>query len=215
MDKIKFLLILLVLPVVISFGAEYVQVPRKFSFSVSPISGFSSAWFINATRGVLHDGEPGRPYCIYDGIIRVPAAYARGHYFCADITVRHLHDVLFSRHNGVCEGMVCKYDQTVPGNVATLTTDLVDECPDILISVVNGGKIELVEGIYLQKGDRKQDYFRDGIPAEIYLDISEPLVDMCASRRYKEQLKYWLNYSIIPGDKRNDRPVSDDWWDGT
>ncbi len=200
-----------------TFCAEYVPIPKNFSYSLNPISGFSSAWYLDASRGVLHDNGKDRPYCMYNDLIRVPAAYSDrlDEYFCVGITIRHLRDVLFSRHHGVCEGMVCQYDQTIPGNGATLTTDLVNECPDILISVVNNGKVELVEGIYLNNGDRKQDYFRDGIPAEIYLDISEPLVDICASQRYRNQLKYWLNYAIIPGDKKDERPVSDDWWDGT
>ena len=215
MSKIKFLLGAGAFLFSMTSGAEYVPIPDKFSYSVNPISGFSSAWYLDATRGVLTDNGTDRPYCLYNDVIRVPAAYSRGQYFCVGITVRHLHDVLFSRHNGVCEGMVCKYDQTVPGNQATMTTDLVDECPDILISVINNGTMELVEGIYLDRHDRKQDYFRDGIPSEIFLDVSEPLIDKCASERYRGQLKYWLNYSVIPGDREVERTVTNGRWDGT
>lgn len=200
---------------VLSSGGDFGPAPGGFSFSVNPLKGVSSAWFIDGREGVLRGEGGDGPYCVYRRVIAVPAGKDRGSWACPDVTVRHLRDVDLVRVGGRCLGMVCGYDVADPGGGAVLTTDPVAECPDVVVTVAYGGRVEAVSAKYLEPGEDFRAYYAPGRVADIFLDTTPGVYERCATARYRAQVRYWTGETVggkrrlvtfdVPGDGR---------WDG-
>jgi hypothetical protein len=188
--------------------------PPKFTFGIVPRKG--TAWYLNATNARLYRDASGSPTCSYLGDLVFPAKYDRraNAYYCPAITVRHIHSIDIQRYGGKCEGMICGYDIAVPGGGSQLTTDLVAYCPDIIATVVENGRMQVVAAKDFLPHEDATPYFRNGSLIDL-LFVTEPtLVDKCGGPRYRRQIDYWFGFSAQPGDIRNDFDTESDQWDG-
>ena len=196
-------------------GGSPTGLPEKFTYSVSPFRG-GTAYYLDASHSRLYmDG--GKPTCSYLGDLVFPAWYdgrLDAHY-CPDVTIRHVASVEPRRFNGKCLGMVCGYDIAVPGGGYMLTTDLVDRCPDIIVTVYRDGRMSVVAAKNFRPDEDASPYFRNGKLIDLHF-ITEPvLVDKCGGGMYRRQLDYWLGPSLREGDRNERVSIEYDGWDGT
>lgn len=200
----------------IALGGDFGPPPEGFAFSLNPLKGVSSAWTIDGREGVLRGADGDEPYCVYRRVIAAPAGKDMGEWACPDVTVRHLRDVDLVRVGGECLGMVCGYDVTDPGGAATLTTDPVAECPDVLVTVAWGGGVDVVSAKYLERGDDFRSYYAPGRVADIFLDTTPGVYERCATARYRSQVRYWTGETVGGKRRRVELEVPGDGrWDGS
>lgn len=169
--------------------------PEPFTYGVRP-GHPTTAWYIDGREGVLRGGM-----CIFLGDLEVPAMDDRGGPSCPGITVRHLVSVDVGPAVGKCRGLVCGYDHNVDGTGETLTTDVVEACPDIIVTVAMGGEMEVVATKWFDLGDDPTPYFARGKLVDMSLLTEKRLVDKYGGKRYRKQVAYWLGSSaLMPGD---------------
>lgn len=197
-------------------GGDFGPVPGGFTFSLNPLKGVSSAWYIDGREGVLRGLDGDDPYCVYGRVVAVPAGKDLGEWSCPDVTVRHLRDVDLIRVGGKCLGMVCGYDVTDPGGGATMTTDPVAECPDIVVTVSYGGAVEAVSAKYMTPGEDFRQYYAPGRVADIFLDTTPGVYEKCATARYRAQVRYWVGETARGKRRAVQFDVGNDGrWDGS
>ena len=183
---------------IIAFGlamacAETGAPPGKFTFSVPYTPGMrGTAYYLPGEKGVLNrrDGV-----CTFLGDLDVPAFRYRDPYTgkpgwrCPDVTVRHLRKAILVREGGKCLGMSCEYD--LVNGMPALTTDIVDHCPDIIVTEAGGRGMQVVGYKYHSIGDNPSKYFYDGVPIAQGFDVGKERLKYCADSLYLGQLEYF------------------------
>ena len=196
------------------FGAKVPGLPAKFTFSVTPFRG-GTAWYLDASKSRLYmDG--GNATCSYLGDLSFPAYREErtGAYYCPGVTVRHLHSAMIDRMGGRCLGFVCGYDIAVPGGGPMLTTDHVDFCPDIIVTVAKYGRMDVVAAKTFSADEDATPYFRNGALIDFSLVREKFLVDRCGGERYRRQLVYWIGTADAPGSEHHTVVEEHPGWDG-
>ena len=196
------------------FGAKVPGLPEKFTFSVNPFRG-GTAWYLDASQARLYR-EGGKPMCSYLGDLDFPARYDErmDAYYCPGVTVRHIHSVMIDRMEGKCLGFVCGYDIAVPGGGPMLTTDHVAYCPDIIVTVAQYGRMDVVAAKTFRSSEDASPYFRNGALIDFALVKQKELVDRCGGDRYRRQLNYWIGTAEGPGSEHHTEVEEYAGWDG-
>ena len=154
-------------------------------------------------------------------------------YYCPDVTVRHIYSAMIDREEGKCLGFVCGYDIAVPGGGPMLTTDRVEYCPDIIVTVAQQGRMDVVAAKTFKATEDATPYFRNGALIDFVLVKQKELVDKCGGPRYRrhhyriilcrdlntgsdlkqrQQLLLFINLtpSLIKGNQSEVKSASDD-----
>lgn len=196
-------------------GAGVPGLPDRFTFSVNAFRK-GTAWKVPAQEARMYRDRNGKPMCEFFGDMSFPAYYDERveAYYCPGVTVRHLHDVSISRSNGKCHGFICEYDIARPGGGPQLTTDLVEYCPDVILTVRRGNTMEVVAAKTFKKGENASRYFENGKHIDIWMDTEEILVDKCGGQRYRDQVEYWLGSVVNRKAVVVTKNVDDPSWDG-
>ena len=196
------------------FGAKVPGLPAKFTFGVSPFRG-GTAWYLDASQSRLYK-EDGKAMCSYLGDLSFPAYYdsRMDAHYCPGVTVRHIHSAMIDREGGKCLGFVCGYDIAVPGGGPMLTTDRVEFCPDIIVTVAQQGRMDVVAAKTFRPSEDATPYFRDGALIDFALVKQKELVDRCGGERYRRQLNYWIGTADAPGSEHHTETVEYAGWDG-
>lgn len=196
-------------------GAKVPGLPAKFTFSVNPFRG-GTAWFLPADEGRLYRDAFGKAMCEFLGDLRFPAYYEprMDAYYCPGVTVRHIYSTRIARADGKCEGFVCGYDIAIPGGGAMLTTDKVEYCPDIIVTVGKAGRMDVVAAKTFKSTEDPTPYFYRGKLTDLSL-VTEPLlVDKCGGPRYRRQVEFWLGTVSDPSTEIQKTIEDDARWDG-
>lgn len=200
------------------------DVPGDFSFSMPYVpGGRGTAWDLPGRTGELHVSG-GRHYCVFLGDLEVPAGRYRDPYTgeyawrCPDVTVRHLRQILMVREGGECRGFTCEYDVVYPGPQAGMVTGVVSHCPDIVVTSSGDGRMRVLGAKYYRRGDNPGRYTADGVPGDIFFDISHRTkpgkFGKCADPVYRGQVDYYEGPDM---HRRNTRDVYrevESGWDG-
>ena len=196
------------------FGAKVPGLPSKFTFSVNPFRT-GTAWFLDASQARLYK-ENGKSMCSYLGDLVFPAYYEPrlDAYYCPGVTVRHIYSAMIDRQEGKCLGFVCGYDIAVPGGGPMLTTDHVEYCPDIIVTVAQQGRMDVVAAKTFKAAEDATPYFRNGALIDFVLVTQKELVDKCGGPRYRKQLNYWIGTANAPGSEYHTEVIDHPGWDG-
>lgn len=195
-------------------GAKVPGLPAKFTFSVNPLRG-GTAWYLDASNSRLYM-EDGKAMCSYLGDLSFPAYYdsRMDAHYCPGVTVRHLYSTMIDRLDGKCLGFVCGYDIAVPGGGPMLTTDHVEYCPDIIVTVAKNGRMDVVAAKTFRSTEDATPYFRNGALIDFSLVKEKFLVDRCGGERYRKQLAYWIGTADQPGSRHHTVVEEHPGWDG-
>lgn len=196
------------------FGAKVPGLPAKFTFSVNPFRG-GTAWYLDASQSRLYK-ENGKAMCSYLGDLVFPAYYDErmDAYYCPGVTVRHIYSTMIDRMEGKCLGFVCGYDIAVPGGGPMLTTDHVEYCPDIIVTVAQYGRMDVVAAKTFRSSEDPTPYFRNGALIDFSLVKEKFLVEKCGGERYRRQLTYWIGTADAPGSEHHTEVEDYAGWDG-
>ena len=196
-------------------GGEVPGLPGDFGFVTNPFRG-GTAWFLDAGHARLYRDGDGRAMCSYLYDLEFPAYRdgRTGAHYCPGITVRHLYRADIVRTGGKCRGFVCGYDIAIPGGGAQLTTDRVAYCPDIVATVAQGGRMDVVAAKTFRAGEDATPYFRNGALIDMLLTSEDILVDSCGGERYRGQLAYWLGTAEGPDTELTTETLDNPGWDG-
>ena len=95
-----------------------------------------------------------------------------------------------------------------------LTTDRVEYCPDIIVTVAMQGRMDVVAAKTFRMSEDATPYFRNGALIDFSLVREKFLVDRCGGERYRKQLIYWIGTADAPGSEHH--TVVEDYpgWDG-
>jgi hypothetical protein len=115
---------------------------------------------------------------------------------------------------GKCLGFVCGYDIAVPGGGPMLTTDHVAYCPDIIVTVAQYGRMDVVAAKTFRASEDASPYFRNGALIDFALVKQKELVDRCGGERYRKQLNYWIGTAEGPGSEHHTEVEEYAGWDG-
>ena len=187
----KFLFFIIPFLFSLSF-ADPVSEPFK-SFDLNPMfGGKSTAWTINGNNAkkVRHGKQT---FCNYAGRVSIKETPGG---ICPDLTIRHLKTAYgsYDEENGKrvkCRGAVCEYDITQPGGAATLTAIRRKSCPDIIVSMIIGGRIEIVGEWNMEIGEDPGEYYSSGhVEIPMNFDI-DPMFVKFMGLKYENQLDFW------------------------
>ena len=196
--------------------------PSRFTFSVPYVpGGRGTAWHLEGYQARL-SVKGGRHVCTFLKDVDVPAYRDTDpdtneeFWDCPDVTVRHLRKTYLVREGGKCKGMVCRYDLIEPGNQDGLVTDQVEYCPDIIVTVAGGGRMEVIGWKYYQPGDNPAEYFERGYPLNMDLSVTRKKLELCATPEYRAQLDYYdgPDYLGVTGMSRRVVRTGNNAWDG-
>lgn len=188
-----------------------IGLPSGFDLSWRPM-GASTGKVVEDVEAV-YEGMDGEVRCQYMRGVDLPAVREYGSWVCPAVTLWHLRGVDVERLGGECGGMLCSYDYTMPGDMATATTvRRVEWCPDVVVTRREGGNLRIRGGLRFEEGDIPEPYYNNGtIPIE--LDVDRELVE-CGGERYGEQVRFWLGGRVAPGYYVDSVKVESGSWDG-
>ena len=207
----KFSLIAVGLLAVGSWGLE-VGLPKGFDLSWRPM-GANTGKYVEDVEAI-YEGLDGKIRCQYLRGVDLPAVKQYGDWVCPAVTLWHIRNVDIEKLDGVCGGMLCQYDYTMPGDLPTATTvKRVDWCPDIVVTRREGGYVRIKSGLSFEPGDRPEVYYNNGtIPS--WFD-TEPALVKCGGERYERQLRFWTEDYRAPGVQVVKQSVDSPSWDGS
>lgn len=147
----------------------------------------STAYFVNGNTAIKHKIK-GKRMCIYMDDVMLPAEDD----ICPDIVLRHLSTVDIYYDGEECE-VVCGYDNN---NMYQGEMQVFDRksCPDILVTMVGGGRLDVVQELYFDFGDRAWMYYDTTKTFTWLLANEEVFVKNCMDDRYRKQLKFYELY---------------------
>lgn len=162
------------------------------SFSLNPLAGESTAWFINGNQAKPETRDK-QTFCRYAGRVSLKAQPDR---HCPDITIWHIKQVYgsYDERNGEKIKVfhaICEYDVKQPSGGAHLTITHRHCCPDILVSMVIQGKPKFIAEWNLQSDEDPGKYFKKGfVEIPMNFDIN-PIFVKFMGLKYENQLDYW------------------------
>ena len=193
------------------WGLE-VGLPKGFDLSWRPM-GANTGKYVEDVEAI-YEGLDGKIRCQYLRGVDLPAVKQYGDWVCPAVTLWHIRNVDIEKLDGVCGGMLCQYDYTMPGDLPTATTvKRVDWCPDIVVTRREGGYVRIKSGLSFEPGDRPEVYYNNGV-VPLSLDVDPALVK-CGGERYKRQRKFWLEDFSAPGYSVTRSTVESPSWDGS
>ena len=192
------------------WGLE-VGLPKGFDLSWRPM-GANTGKYVEEVEAIYK--RKGVVRCQYLRGVDLPAVKQYGDWVCPAVTLWHIRDVDIEKLDGVCGGMLCMYDYTMPGDLPTATTvRRVDWCPDIVVTRREGGYVRVKSGLSFESGDDPRVYYNNGvIPMSFPV---EPALAKCGGKKYARQLKFWLEDYQAPGYRVESQQVDSPSWDGS
>ena len=163
------------------------------SFNLNPMfGGESTNWTIDGRDAkAIKRGK--QTYCNYAGRISIKETPGG---FCPTLTIWHLKTAYgsYDEKNGKrvkCRNAICEYDVTQPGGGASLTATHRKSCPDILISMIINGRMDIVGEWNMQMGEDPGIYYKSGhVEIPMNFDI-DPLFVKFMGLKYESQLDFW------------------------
>lgn len=148
----------------------------------------STAYFVNGNRAVKQT-IGGKRMCIYMDDIMLPAEND----ICPDIVLRHLATVDIYYDGKTCN-TTCGYDRN---NMYLGEMQVFDRksCPDILVTLVGAGRLDVVQSLYLDFGDRAWMYYDTTKTFTWELETDEVYIKHCMDDRYRKQLDFYELFS--------------------
>ncbi|WP_141398338.1 hypothetical protein [Fibrobacter sp. UWT3] len=141
----------------------------------------------------------GKRMCLYMDDVELPAEDE----ICPDIVIRHLATVDIYYDGKECE-TVCGYDNNMMYSGELLVYDR-RSCPDILVTMVGGGRIDVVQEKYLDFDDRAWMYYDTTKVFTWELETDDVYIKHCMDSRYKKQIDFYEWYADKAPKKRFSR----------